>query len=262
LENTDADWERWGQQDPYYGVITDEVFRRKNLNERALIKFFESGEQHVQHVLATCRQQFGSKFFPSTILDFGCGVGRLLPAFANQAGIVVGVDISDSMLIEATQNCERYDVKNVTLAKSDEQLSTLDGMFDLIHSSIVFQHIEPQRGLRLFARLLLHLSPSGVGAIQITYAKMDNEKNWGALPVPPPTTICQLIRNKILALTQRKTLNVVPSNDPDMQMHSYNLSQLLFILQQSGIKHIYTEFTDHGGELGVFLFFQKPAAIP
>jgi hypothetical protein len=45
-----------------------------------------------------------------------------------------------------------------------------------------------------------------------------------------------------------------------MQMNAYNLSELAYMLQSVGVRSMHVEFTDHGGELGVFLFFRKPAA--
>ena len=50
--------------------------------------------------------------------------------------------------------------------------------------------------------------------------------------------------------------------DPEMQMNPYQLSELAFLLQSAGIPGFQAQFTDHGGELGVFLFFKKPAAAP
>ena len=43
-----------------------------------------------------------------------------------------------------------------------------------------------------------------------------------------------------------------------MQMNPYNVTEMLFIMQSAGILRFQTEFTDHGGELGLFVFFQKP----
>jgi hypothetical protein len=46
-----------------------------------------------------------------------------------------------------------------------------------------------------------------------------------------------------------------------MQMNSYNLNELLFIMQGKGIRHFHVEFCDHDGQLGVILYFRKtPAA--
>jgi hypothetical protein len=46
--------------------------------------------------------------------------------------------------------------------------------------------------------------------------------------------------------------------DPEIQMNPYNVNQILFAMQSTGISRFHTEFTDHGGELGVFIFFQTP----
>ena len=51
-----------------------------------------------------------------------------------------------------------------------------------------------------------------------------------------------------------------PQGDPEMQMNVYSLSDLAFMLQTAGVKAFNAEFTDHGGELGVFMYFMKPQA--
>ena len=53
-----------------------------------------------------------------------------------------------------------------------------------------------------------------------------------------------------------------PEADPEMQMNPYSMTEILFLMQMAGIHRFHTEFSDHGGELGVFLFFQKPVASP
>jgi hypothetical protein len=45
--------------------------------------------------------------------------------------------------------------------------------------------------------------------------------------------------------------------DPQMLMNPYNLSEIAFLMQSSGVNKFDAEFTDHGGELGVFLFFRR-----
>ena len=44
-----------------------------------------------------------------------------------------------------------------------------------------------------------------------------------------------------------------------MQMNPYHMNEALFAIQRAGMSRLHAEFTDHSGELGVFLFFQKPA---
>ena len=33
MSNTDANWEKFGKTNPYYGVLTDDKFNNKNLTE-------------------------------------------------------------------------------------------------------------------------------------------------------------------------------------------------------------------------------------
>ncbi|MEM7457406.1 MAG: hypothetical protein AAF456_23935 [Planctomycetota bacterium] len=71
----------------------------------------------------------------------------------------------------------------------------------------------------------------------------------------------QYIEYQRLRLTHRVAEPTVPYQaDPEMQMNTYRLNELFFMLQSIGIQDIYTQFTDHGGELGVYLYFQKPIA--
>jgi len=73
------------------------------------LAFFESGRGHVEAVLASCKRYFGEGFQPRRLLDFGCGVGRVLLPFAELCEAVVGVDISESMLAEARRNSPQFD---------------------------------------------------------------------------------------------------------------------------------------------------------
>jgi 2-polyprenyl-3-methyl-5-hydroxy-6-metoxy-1,4-benzoquinol methylase len=243
--STDLAWEEWGRRDPYYGVITNPKFRRSEMDDHSKREFFESGESHVHGVLTTIRRFVDPGFAPRTVLDFGCGVGRLLIPFAKLADEVVGLDVSPSMLQEAQRNCDEHGVRNVRLIHSDDSLPTLTGSFDFIHSCIVFQHIPVDRGRAIFSKLLQHLCPGGVGAIQLTYSKTRFASTHGIAPVPPPTT---------LSLPDA-TPQSIAAADPEIQMNPYNLNEILFSMQCKGVQQFHAEFSDHGGELGIYLFF-------
>jgi 2-polyprenyl-3-methyl-5-hydroxy-6-metoxy-1,4-benzoquinol methylase len=240
---TDTAWEEWGRRDPYFGVITDPKFRSAAIRESAKQEFFASGESHVHGILSTIRKCIDPEFAPRTVLDFGCGVGRLLIPFAKIAADVVGLDVSPSMLQEARRNCDEQRLCNVRLLRSDDALSTLSGSFDLIHSCLVFQHIPVERGRALFARLVEHLSAGGVGAIQLTYSKAHFVSTYGIAPPEPPS----------VGTTNPRA---AADADPLMQMNPYNLNEILFLMQRRGILQFHATYTDHGGELGIFLLFQ------
>jgi SAM-dependent methyltransferase len=264
--DTDAAWKAWGERDPYFGVITDERFRRDRLTPQVLETFFRSGEAHVRHVMSTLRQHVQPGFKPRRVLDFGCGVGRLLPAFSALGAEVVGVDIAEAMLDEARRNCERLRTGPVQLVLSDDELSRVEGHFDLVHTAIVLQHIEPRRGLRLIERLVGLLAPGGTAALHLTYAKTVHAANYGAPPAPapapppaePPLWQRLLVQAKAVPVPPPGPSPVPGSGDPEMQMNPYPLNDVLFVVQQRGARRLHLEFSDHGGELGATLFFAVP----
>jgi SAM-dependent methyltransferase len=241
--NTDKAWEQWGRRDPYFGVITDPKYRRGEMQEADKREFFDSGRWHVDYVLKTIRDHIDHEFKPGSILDFGCGVGRTLVSFAQIAQETTGLDVSPSMLQEAATNCRERGLSNVRLLLSDDSLSALARPYDLIHSCIVFQHISPERGRLLFRQLLGFIRPGGMGAFHFLYSKSQYARACG---LPPPITVPPP------APPPRDPAGA----DPEIQMNPYNMTELLFLLQSAGVKRFYADFTDHGGELGLFLFFQ------
>lgn len=242
--STDSAWEEWGRRDPYFGVITNPKFRSSEMSPEALKEFFESGRTHVDYVMQVIHRDIDPTFAPKSVLDFGCGVGRTLLPFAVLAHSVVGVDVSQSMLQEAARNCQRQKLTNVQLVYSDDSLSSLTGTYELIHSFIVFQHIPCARGRAIFSRLLRYLGPTGIGVVHFTYSKSHFTATNG-LPPHAPFSL-----DPVAPIAS-------PYVDPEMQMNPYNMNEILFILQSAGIKRVRAEYTDHGGELGVILFFQR-----
>lgn len=252
--STDQEWEKWGKIDPYFAVLTLAKFRAANLTQETKAEFFESGKDHIRHILKICQQQLDQAFTPRRALDFGCGTGRLIVPLAAIAEQVVGLDVSDAMISEAAKNCKELSISNASLLKSDDSLSSLSGSFDFIHSFIVFQHIPAPRGKQIFVNLLNHLEAGGIGAMQFTYAKTKYEKNYGM------ETIRERLLNPLKKLV-KAFLRILPHRDPEMQMNLYNLNELLFLIQRQGIRNVYVEYTNHEGQLGVFLFFQKPRKV-
>jgi SAM-dependent methyltransferase len=274
MMSTDVEWEKWAAQDPYFGVLTDPRFRKREMTPAARQEFFDSGRIHVEYVLRTCRQYFDGAFAPTRVLDFGCGVGRLLIPFASVAADVVGMDVAPSMLAEARRNCSDRGIENVRLVLSDDTLATADGQFDLVHSYIVLQHIEVMRGRAMFARLVEKVKVGGCGVIHVTFGWDLHAATFGMppapapAPLPPPDAFSQAKAKVRLALEQiglpQRPTVVEPevlNADPEMQMNFYNLSDLMFSVQRAGVQRVHSEFTDHGGALGVFLYFQRLGPI-
>jgi 2-polyprenyl-3-methyl-5-hydroxy-6-metoxy-1,4-benzoquinol methylase len=110
--------EALARKDSYWAVLTSERFRRGNLSDAAVRDFFESGVRNVEVVFDTVRRRLDADFTPRSVLDFGCGVGRVLLPLAERCDRVVGVDVSETMLAEAREHCRRRGLPNVHLVRS------------------------------------------------------------------------------------------------------------------------------------------------
>jgi SAM-dependent methyltransferase len=169
--NTDLDWEKVATDDPYWGVLSAEQFRGRQLSGRAKEAFFKSGDEFVSNVIGFIRKHIDAGFRPIRSLDFGCGVGRLLIPIAQQSEEAVGVDVSEKMLALCNQHLAEHGIKNALTIKSDDALSLVSGTFNFLNTYIVLQHIPPARGYELLERLLSKVKEGGVASVQLTYGK-------------------------------------------------------------------------------------------
>jgi len=155
------DWNELARREPYFAVLTDRQFLSANLDDGARRAFFASGEADVEWLFANVEECTGESFRPRSVLDFGCGVGRLSLALSGRVDEVVGCDVSPEMIAMARQN-----VPDATFITSLDAVR--DRRFDCILSLIVLQHIPPEEGLRALSVLLRLLAPGGVAALHFT----------------------------------------------------------------------------------------------
>jgi len=248
--NTDRDWEIWGKTNPYFGVLSDPKFLNENLNEELLQEFFASGESHVQHVYSTIRTHIQAEFQPARVLDYGCGVGRLVIPFAKRAEDVVGLDVSAAMLQQARDNCATYGASSASLLSVEEMGSLRQSSFGLIHSFIVFQHIPVARGELILRKLIGLIEAGGIGAFHFTYSSAGSRS---------------LFRRKVSRAFQRVGLlrgfrnlsRKMPFSAPAVEMNEYSMDRIFDILFAERCGNLYVEILDHGAIRGAMLYFQK-----
>lgn len=249
LKDTDAGWEKLGKADPYWAVLTEEIYRQGKLEETARTSFFESGEKHVALVFDVIHRHLQDGFAPRDALDFGCGVGRVAIPLAKRCHNVVGMDVSPAMLEEAARNAAAADV-SATFALSDDDVSRVTGTFDLVHSFIVLQHISPARGERILRRLVDLLAPDGIAAIHLTYRTPSRRPkhllHWARARIPGVAAMANLVRGR-------------PVSTPHIPMYEYDLARVFELIAEVATE-IHIQHTDHAGNLGVFLFFRNARA--
>jgi SAM-dependent methyltransferase len=108
------------------------------------------------------------------VLDFGCGIGRMLPALARSCALAVGIDVSAGMLAEARRRCRAF--SNLLLVRSSGRDLAMfaDGSFELVLAvdSFPYLHLsdiaEP-----MFAEAARLLAPGG-SLVILNYSYRDD----------------------------------------------------------------------------------------
>ncbi|HEX8676722.1 MAG TPA: class I SAM-dependent methyltransferase [Segetibacter sp.] len=247
----DSSWEQYGQQDPYFGVCTDSRYKNENLNEDTLKEFFQSGEVHVTEVLTKIKNYFPLADIAGfkQVLDFGCGTGRLLIPFARRFEKVTGIDIAAGMLAEAEKNLKERKLNNVTLIQSADITNLkFPEPFDFVHTYIVLQHIPVKLGYPIIDKLIDSVREDGYGMIHFTYANY----------------MSRFMNKKYMLKAKYKWFhqfsNILKGKSPGaphMQMNNYDLPHVFNIVKKYKLKQTCLDFTDHGGFLGLCLYFNK-----
>jgi ubiquinone/menaquinone biosynthesis C-methylase UbiE len=105
--------------------------------------FFESGRKTVQEEILTDMINICQGKDPKqmTVLEIGCGVGRVTRALGEVFGEVHGVDVSGEMIRQAKESAAG--ISNIHFHQNNGKDLTVIGdvPFDFAFTSIVFQHI-------------------------------------------------------------------------------------------------------------------------
>ena len=218
LRDTDADWRKIGAEEPFWGVLTSPDHRMDAITPEGIERFYRIGREEIATHAGLIAQASGTPPQGGAALDFGCGVGRLSEAMAAIADEVVGVDVSPGMLETARRRSGK-----VTYV---EEIP--DRGFDWINSSIVFQHIPPERGLAILDTLLSRLNMGGAVSIQLPFARADWRLQARQVDAPEPP-------------------------EGVMTMHDYDLNAVLRRLWLRGVRRHVLSPTDHDGVYGFII---------
>lgn len=231
--NTDKAWEKWGKQDPYFGVLAHEKFSGGNIDANR-DEFFASGKAFVDETLRRYELHFGG--LPrGRALDHGCGVGRVTLPLAQSFSEVLALDVSPSMLAEARANAAESSKANVRFELADDHLTNAPGEFDFVNSLMVLQHIPVQRGLPIFLRLVDKVRPGGGFHLHFSFRTDRGGARllyWASANVPGV---------KILQNIHWKRA----WNAPAMQMNNYPVNRIFAELTKRGIFEFMTFTQPH-----------------
>jgi ubiquinone/menaquinone biosynthesis C-methylase UbiE len=223
-------WEKLGTDDPYWAVLADPDKRGGKWDN---VEFFDTGKKEIANVLRKT-STLGIKLNRGIALDFGCGLGRLSRALANEFGKVIALDVSSSMLKEAQRI--NHDITNIEfIHNAAEDLRGIsENSIDFLYSNIVLQHMPKNRQMRYIREFCRVLSSGGILAIQTpSNCNLKSWKGWLYL----------IAGNNILNIIRR--IKYGPNGI--MEVHALSKKLVLQTLNQEDMSIIHVERYDSAG---------------
>jgi SAM-dependent methyltransferase len=167
LERVAQTFGAYGESDPYWSVLTDNRFRMDQVDANKR-EFFETGRQSAQLLIHAMTRNGIDPSSIRSVLELGCGVGRVTVHLANQFPRVIGVDISHGHLAAARQASESFGKTNIELV----HLPRIEAIHDLprvdcLYTVIVLQHNPPPVIRVMLEGLLDRINPGGIAYFQV-----------------------------------------------------------------------------------------------
>jgi ubiquinone/menaquinone biosynthesis C-methylase UbiE len=248
MEPSDPRWNAFVAREPFFAVITHPKYLSHNLTEDARIEFFDSGARLVDSMFHTISSHVLPDPAPTSILEFGCGVGRLAIPFAARAASVTAVDASRAMLEIACDEAARAGMENISF-KLDSEWRQASRRYDLVNCYLVFQRLRPAAGLHLFRELLGCIGAGGVGVFQFPYRDgADRIVGWTRRIRESSSAV-----NRLFNIARGKRANL-----PFVASHVYDLNQVLAIAEESGFHSSHVTFEQYGELGGAILYLTRP----
>jgi SAM-dependent methyltransferase len=169
---SNLEWKKWGEIDPLYAVSTWEGKERGSKGAWTDEEFYELGRKDWQDFERQWRQygvQFGS------IVEIGCGAGRITRQLAGAFAAVTALDVSEHQVDYARSHLPAQNVNFKVTDGSSMPLET--GSMDAVFSVHVFQHFEShQDALNVFGEIHRVLKAGGTFMIHLPIFQLPDSK--------------------------------------------------------------------------------------
>jgi len=153
-------WERKAHENPYYYISSFQNYGQPNIEE-----FFAVGRELA---LAHLREAGYGPQKHETMLEIGCGIGRMTKAFATMFGQVCAVDISPEMIRQARENLREYPNVRCETCNGVDLVQFDANQFDFAYCYLVFQHMPSSEIVFQYIREVARvLRPDGTFRFQL-----------------------------------------------------------------------------------------------
>lgn len=219
-------WESLGDERPFHSVLTDDRYLPARMSETES-QFWHSGEIEAEQIADYLADLGLVKLPDATLLEFGCGVGRVTIPLAAVARSVIAYDISDRHLRFARERAAALGRTNIRAIAIGDSLPAEFEPCDVFYSRIVLQHNPPPIIGEILRKLIRSLARGGVGVFQ----------------VPTHYVGYRFSTGEALRASQKL----------DMDMHCYPQTELFSLIAEEGAKLIQVREDDAPGRRDLFI---------
>lgn len=162
LDRMREQWDAMARRNAFYGVVSWPEFQALDQVDRE--KFWETGRKEVDLFLE--RLNLGETGSWSMV-EIGCGLGRMTHRFAERFGKVYAVDVSPEMFGRAKTQWTHLPNVEFILGHGNDFPGVSDRSVDFVFSFIVLQHVpDPQIVKDYLCEAARVLKPGGLAYLQ------------------------------------------------------------------------------------------------
>ncbi len=202
LEKTRRAWEQHAQENARYWSHPKTPSGR-NVDDAELTKTGEADvERHI--VRNTAIQSRLGDLGTRSVLDLGCGVGRMTLPLAHHVRQVSAVDLAPTMVEQAIKRAQG--TKNIAFTTTDGRtLPFKDGSFDLVFSQETLHHVPTDADLSSILREIRRvLTPTGIAHLQFRTGATPFRWNWTYGVALSPERAASLLASHGLTQTEAR----------------------------------------------------------
>lgn len=226
LEVVHRVWARNAESAPYLWVLTRPLSRdgeqlyRGAPTPAIIDRFYATGAAEADLIGTMLRRSGADRASFSTILEFGCGAGRVSRWLCQDFDRVIGVDVSERYLAIAARELAAHGAVNFVPLR----IATIADLgrlprYDVLYSRYVLQHNPPPVVKVLLTELLRCLNPGGFAIFQIpTFGATYSYSVARHLATVPEDSIGEMHvfpREAVDAIVRREACEILEARETD-----------------------------------------------